>query len=43
MIIKKEIIVLIIVMVVAAVLGRLAMRLFLNILVGGTDWGGNFL
>ncbi len=43
MIIKKEIIVLIIVMVVAAVLGRLAMRLFLNILVGGTLWGGNFL
>ena len=43
MIIKKEIIVLIIVMVVAAVLGRLAMRLFLNILVGGTLWGCNFL
>ena len=43
MIINKEIIVLIIVMVVAAVLGRLAMRLFLNILVGGTLWGGNFL
>ncbi len=43
MIIKKEIIVLIIVMVVAAVLGRLAVRLFLNILVGGTLWGGNFL
>ncbi len=43
MMIKKEMIILIIVILIAAVLGRLAIRLFLNMLLGGTLFGGNFL
>ena len=41
--IKKHLVGLIIVILVAAVLGRLAVRLFLNVLLGGTLFGGNFL
>lgn len=40
---KKRIITLIIVILIAAVLGRLAVRGFLNILLGGTMFGGDFL
>lgn len=43
MIIKKEVIILIVVILVAAVLGRLTVRWFLNLLLGGTLFGGNFL
>ena len=39
----KRIIVLDVIVIVAAILGRLAIRAFLNFLVGGTLFGGNFL
>ncbi len=41
--IQKRIIILAIIIIVAAVLGRLAVRAALNILLGGTLFGGNFL
>lgn len=40
---KKHLIILTIVIIIAAVLGRLAVRVFLNTLLGGTVFGGNFL
>jgi hypothetical protein len=39
----EHFIILAIVIIIAAVLGRLAVRLFMNILLGGTMFGGNFL
>ena len=39
----KRIIILVIVVIVAILLGRLAVRAFLNLLLGGTLFGGNFL
>ena len=40
---KTRIVILAAVMVLAAVLGRLAARALLNLLLGGTLFGGNFL
>jgi hypothetical protein len=40
---KKHFTILTFVIVIAAVLGRLAVRMFLNILLGGTLFGGDFL
>lgn len=40
---QKRWIILIIIAVVAFVLGRLAVRAILNMLLGGTLFGGNFL
>lgn len=40
---QKRIIILLVVMVIAFILGRLAMRAFMNLLLGGTLFGGNFL
>ena len=40
---QKRILILLIIIVVAFVLGRLAVRGGLNLLVGGTLFGGNFL
>lgn len=40
---QKRIIILLVVMVLAFVLGRLAMRAFMNLMLGGTLFGGNFL
>ncbi len=40
---QKRIIILAVIIIVAAVLGRLAVRAFMNILLGGTLFGGNFL
>ena len=40
---KKRIIILVIIVLVGIVLGRLAFRTFLNMLVGGTLFGGNIL
>lgn len=40
---QKRWIVLIIIAVVAFVLGRLAVRAVMNLLLGGTLFGGNFL
>ena len=39
----KRIIILLIIIVVAFVLGRLAVRAVMNMLLGGTMFGGNFL
>ena len=41
--IQKRILILIIVIAVAAGLGRLAIRAVMNLLLGGTLFGGNFL
>ncbi|AHM66130.1 MULTISPECIES: hypothetical protein [Paenibacillus] len=40
---QKRMVILILVIIVAAVLGRLAVRAFMNFLLGGTLFGGNFL
>ena len=40
---QKRLVILLVVIIVAAVLGRLVVRAFLNLLVGGTPFGGNFL
>ena len=40
---QKRILILFIIIVAAAVLGRLAFRAVLNFLLGGTMFGGNFL
>ncbi len=40
---QKRILILIAVILIAAVLGRLAVRAVMNLLLGGTLSGGNFL
>lgn len=40
---KKRIIILLIIAILGIILGRLAFRAFLNMLVGGTMFGGNIL
>ena len=40
---QKRIILLIIIILISAILGRLAVRAFMNFLLGGTLFGGNFL
>lgn len=40
---KKRLITVAVIIIVAAVLGRLAVRAVLNLLVGGTWFGGNLL
>lgn len=40
---KRRLLILTAVIITAAVLGRLAVRAALNLLVGGTPFGGNFL
>lgn len=40
---QKRLLILAVIVVVAFVLGRLAVRGVLNLLVGGTLFGGNFL
>lgn len=40
---QKRLLILLAVIIIAAVLGRLAVRAVLNLLVGGTLFGGNFL
>ena len=39
----KRLIIIAAIVVVAFVLGRLAVRAFMNLLLGGTLFGGNFL
>lgn len=39
----KRAIIILVVMVIAFVLGRLAIRAVMNLLLGGTMFGGNFL
>ena len=40
---QKRIMILGVVIVAAAILGRLSVRAFMNVLLGGTLFGGNFL
>ena len=40
---KKRIIILIVIAIIAFILGRLAFRAILNMLLGGTLFGGNIL
>ncbi|MCD8050738.1 MAG: hypothetical protein LUE89_03560 [Clostridiales bacterium] len=40
---RKRVIILLIVIVLGVLLGRLAVRAFINLMVGGTLFGGNFL
>lgn len=40
---QKRLLILLAVIIVAAVLGRLAVRAVMNMLLGGTLFGGNFL
>lgn len=40
---QKRLVILLIIVIVAIVLGRLAVRAFMNLLLGGTMFGGNFL
>ncbi len=42
-VIVKRILILISIVLIAAISGRLAVRAFLNLLLGGTLFGGNFL
>ncbi len=39
----KRLLTLIVIIVIAFVLGRLGMRFFMNLLLGGTMFGGDFL
>ena len=39
----KRIIILVVIIAVAFILGRLAVRVVINMLLGGTLFGGNFL
>lgn len=43
MLTKKRIIILLVVILAGIVLGRLAMRFVVNLMLGGTLFGGNFL
>ena len=40
---QKRILILIVIILIAFVLGRLAVRAAMNLLIGGTLFGGNFL
>lgn len=40
---QRRILILLIIIVIAAVLGRLTIRAVMNLLMGGTMFGGNFL
>lgn len=40
---QKRILTLCVIIITAILLGRLAFRVFLNVLLGGTLFGGNFL
>lgn len=40
---QKRILILLIIVIIAAILGRLAVRAFMNLMLGGTLFGGDFL
>ncbi len=40
---QKRLLILLVVIIAAVVLGRLAVREFMNLLLGGTMFGGDFL
>lgn len=39
----KRVVLIVAILIVAFILGRLAVRAFMNLLLGGTLFGGNFL
>ncbi len=39
----KRMLILAVVIIIAVILGRLAVRMFINLMVGGSLFGGNFL
>lgn len=41
--VQKRLIILLIVVIIGIVLGRLAIRAVMNLMLGGTMFGGNFL
>jgi hypothetical protein len=41
--VQKRILILIVVAIIGIILGRLAFRAFINLMVGGSLFGGNFL
>ena len=41
--VQKRLLILVVIALIAFVLGRLAVRGILNLLIGGTMFGGNFL
>ena len=41
--VQKRLIILLVVVIIAIVLGRLAVRAVMNLMLGGTMFGGNFL
>lgn len=41
-VVTKRLIIIAVIVIVAFVLGRLAVRAFMNLLLGGTLFGGNF-
>lgn len=41
--IQKRVIMLLLIVIIAAIFGRLAVRAVLNLMLGGTLFGGNFL
>ncbi|WP_270524892.1 hypothetical protein [Longibaculum muris] len=41
--VHKRVIILVVVIIAGIILGRLAVRAFFNLLVGGSLFGGNFL
>lgn len=40
---QKRLIIVLVIVIIAALLGRLAVRAIMNLLLGGTLFGGNFL
>ncbi len=40
---QKRLIILLVIVIIAVLLGRLAVRGIMNLLIGGTLFGGNFL
>ncbi|PWJ72337.1 UNVERIFIED_CONTAM: hypothetical protein C7383_11941 [Murimonas intestini] len=40
---QKRILILLVIIIIAAILGRLTVRIFMNLLLGGSLFGGNFL
>lgn len=40
---QKRILILLVIIIIAAILGRMTVRIFMNLLLGGSLFGGNFL
>ena len=40
---QKRLLILLVIIIIEAILGRLTVRIFMNLLLGGSLFGGNFL